>query len=86
MTNPFVWFHNGSDKPAETVQFYEKLLGWKGSEGPGGMRMFSSEAGPFASVASKDDASLGWVPYAQVDGAGAFCCAISTPISWDERP
>ena len=29
MTNPFVWFHNGSEKPAEAVQFYEELLGWK---------------------------------------------------------
>ena len=67
MTNPFVWFHNGSEKPAEAVQFYQKLLGWKGSEGPGGMSMFSGEAGPFAGVAPKDDARQGWVPYVQVD-------------------
>ena len=67
MTNPFVWFQNGSEKPAEAIQFYEKLLGWKGSEGPGGMSMFSGEAGPFAGVAPKDEASQGWVPYAQVD-------------------
>jgi uncharacterized protein len=67
MTNPFVWFHNGSEKPAEVVQFYEKLFGWEGSEGPKGMSMFSGEAGPFAGVAPKDDASQGWVPYVQVD-------------------
>ena len=36
MTNPFVWFHNGSEKPAEAVQFYEKLLGWKAVGGPRG--------------------------------------------------
>ena len=67
MTNPFVWFHNGSEKPAEVVQFYEKLLDWKASEGPAGMRMFSGEAGPFAGVAPKDAARQGWVPYVQVD-------------------
>jgi predicted enzyme related to lactoylglutathione lyase len=67
MTNPFVWFHNGSEKPAQAVEFYEKLLGWKGSEGPGGMSMFSGEAGPFASVAPQGDDTHGWVPYVQVD-------------------
>jgi predicted enzyme related to lactoylglutathione lyase len=67
MTNPFVWFHNGSEKPAEAVQFYEKLLGWKGSEGPGGLRTFSGDAGPFAGVAPRDGGSQGWVPYVQVD-------------------
>jgi predicted enzyme related to lactoylglutathione lyase len=67
MTNPFVWFHNGSEKPAEAAKFYEDLLGWKGAEGPGGMRMFAGEAGPFAGVAPKDGASQGWIPYAQVD-------------------
>ena len=67
MTNPFVWFHNSSEKPAEVVEFYEKFLGWKGSEGPGGMSMFSGEAGPFAGVAPKGDASQGWIPYVQVD-------------------
>jgi predicted enzyme related to lactoylglutathione lyase len=70
MTNPFVWFHNGSEKPAEVVQFYEKLLDWKSSEGPGGMRMLSGEAGPFAGIAPKDAARQGWVPYVQVDDVG----------------
>jgi predicted enzyme related to lactoylglutathione lyase len=67
MTNPFVWFHNGSEKPAEVAKFYEELLGWKGSEGPAGIRVFSGERGPFAGVAPKDAASQGWIPYAQVE-------------------
>jgi uncharacterized protein len=67
MTSPFVWFHNGSEKPAEAVEFYEKLLGWKGSQGPGGMSMLSGEGGPFAGVARKDAASQGWVPYIKVE-------------------
>src|SRR5579862_553544 len=67
MTNAFVWFHNGSEKPPETVQFYEKLFGWRGSEGPGGMSMLSGREGPFAGVAPKDDVRQGWVPYLQVD-------------------
>jgi predicted enzyme related to lactoylglutathione lyase len=67
MTNQFVWFHNGSEKPAEAVQFYEKLLGWKGAAGPGGVSMLSSGAGPFAGVAPRDNVRQGWVPYVQVD-------------------
>src|SRR3954452_22602855 len=39
MSTPFVWFHNGSETPADSVAFYEKLLGWKGSDGPPGMTM-----------------------------------------------
>jgi len=62
MTNPFVWFHNGSEKPGEAVKFYEEFLGWKGSAGPAGMSMFSGDGGPFAGVATKDGAIQGWVP------------------------
>jgi len=40
---------------------------WKGSEGPGGMSMFSGEAGPFAGVAARTPATQGWVPYVQVE-------------------
>jgi predicted enzyme related to lactoylglutathione lyase len=53
MSNAFVWFHNGSDKPADSVAFYEKLLGWKGAEGPPGMVMLGSGAAPFAAVMPK---------------------------------
>jgi predicted enzyme related to lactoylglutathione lyase len=34
MSNEFVWFHNGSDKPGDSIAFYEKLLGWKSADGP----------------------------------------------------
>jgi predicted enzyme related to lactoylglutathione lyase len=62
MSEAFVWFHNGSDKPNESRRFYEKLLGWKPSEGPGGMPMFAGEKGPFAGLSAKDGNSTGWLP------------------------
>jgi predicted enzyme related to lactoylglutathione lyase len=71
MLPTFVWFHNGSDKPAEAVAFYEKLLGWKGSDGPPGMTMLAREAGPFAAVMPKKGKVGGWVPYVQVDDVAA---------------
>jgi uncharacterized protein len=69
MTEPFVWFHNGSKDPERSIRFYEKLLGWKSTEGPAGMTMFGGERGPFAGVASEETA--GWVPYVQVDDLDA---------------
>jgi hypothetical protein len=45
MTKTFVWLHNGSDDPKDSVAFYEELLGWKGSDGPG-MTMLARGAGP----------------------------------------
>ena len=67
MSQPFVWFHNGSEAPADAVRFYEKLLGWKGSAGPGGMSMLAGAEGPFAGVAPRDAGPAGWIPFAQVD-------------------
>jgi len=67
----FVWFHNSSDKPAESSAFYEKLLGWRASDGPGGLTMLAGESGPFAGVAPKDGGSAGWIPYVQVDDVDA---------------
>lgn len=67
----FVWFHNSSDAPGKTSTFYEKLLGWKPSDGPAGMTMFSSDAGPFAGLAKHDAGVAGWIPYAQVDDVDA---------------
>ena len=66
MSDAFVWFHNHSNRPNESVAFYEKLLGWKPSEGPGGMTMFAGEKGPFAGLGAKDGESAGWLPYVQV--------------------
>jgi predicted enzyme related to lactoylglutathione lyase len=71
MSNAFVWFHNGSDKPTDSVAFYEKLLGWKGSDGPPGMVMLGSGAAPFAAVMARKGNVMGWVPYAQVDDVAA---------------
>ena len=67
MTTAFVWFHNGSDKPSECVAFYEKLLDWKGTDGPPGMTMLSRDAAPFAAVMARKGSVVGWVPYVQVD-------------------
>jgi predicted enzyme related to lactoylglutathione lyase len=78
MSSAFAWFHNGSDKPADAVAFYEKLLGWKGGEGPAGMTMLSQGEAPFAAVAAKKGKVSGWVPYVQVpDLAGATRKAVA---------
>jgi predicted enzyme related to lactoylglutathione lyase len=71
MANGFVWFHNGSEKPADCVTFYEKLLGWKGSDGPAGMTMLAGEGAPFAAVMPKQGRVSGWVPYVQVEDVAA---------------
>jgi hypothetical protein len=71
MSEPFVWFHNHSDSPAESKSFYQKLLGWTPADGPGGMTMFAGEKGPFASLLPKGNATAGWVPYVQVDDVDA---------------
>jgi predicted enzyme related to lactoylglutathione lyase len=67
MSSAFVWFHNGSEKPAESTEFYEKLLGWKPSAGPPGMTMFAGAAGPFAAVGAREGKVAAWIPYVQVD-------------------
>jgi uncharacterized protein len=71
MADGFVWFHNHSEKPSETREFYEKLLGWQGGEGPGGLTMFAGERGPFAALAASAGPSAGWLPYVQVDDVDA---------------
>jgi hypothetical protein len=71
MSEAFVWFHNSSEKPDDSVKFYEKLLGWGPSDGPGGMTMFAGANGPFASVRAESDGVVGWIPYVQVDSVDA---------------
>jgi predicted enzyme related to lactoylglutathione lyase len=71
MQSVFVWFHNASDKAADAVKFYEKLLGWKSTEGPASMTMFVGDAGPFAGVAPKEGRVSGWIPYVEVDDVDA---------------
>jgi len=71
MTQGFVWFHNSSDNPSDSSAFYEKLLGWTASEGPGGMTMLAGASGLFAGLAKKDGDTAGWIPYAQVDDVDA---------------
>lgn len=67
MTHGFVWFHSNSDNAAETSTFYERLLGWRASEGPAGLTMLAGDSGPFAGVGPKETGVAGWIPYAQVD-------------------
>ena len=67
MSNAFVWFQNSSTNPNDSADFYEKLLGWKRSDGPPGMTMFASKAGPFAGVSEQAGQVSGWVPYVEVD-------------------
>jgi hypothetical protein len=65
MSSAFVWFHNSSKKPSQSVSFYQTLLGWAPTDGPPGMTLFASPHGPFAAVGT-DKGSLGWVPFAEV--------------------
>jgi uncharacterized protein len=71
MADAFVWSHNHSEKPSEARGFYEKLLGWQGADGPGGLTMFTGASGPFAGLAASDAADAGWLPYVQVDDVDA---------------
>jgi predicted enzyme related to lactoylglutathione lyase len=71
MKSEFVWFHNASEKPDDSTKFYEKLLGWKPIDGPGGAMMIAHGEGPFAAVAARKGEVAGWVPYVQVDDVGA---------------
>lgn len=70
MSEAFVWFHNSSEKPSNSVKFYESLLGWKRTDGPPGLTMLGGDNGPFAAVGDEQGA-LGWVPYAQVEDVDA---------------
>ena len=67
MSNAFVWFHNGSEKPNEVAKFYETLLGWKPAGGPPGTTMFAGETGPFAGVGPLEGKAAAWIPYVQVN-------------------
>jgi predicted enzyme related to lactoylglutathione lyase len=71
MSDAFVWFHNNSEKPSESKNFYESLLGWKASEGPAGMTMFAGAKGPMAGLGASEEGAPGWLPYAQVDDVDA---------------
>jgi predicted enzyme related to lactoylglutathione lyase len=66
VTQPFVWFHNHSDKPSESKVFYQELLGWKPADGPCDMTMFAGDSGPFAGLAAREGAAAGWLPYVLV--------------------
>jgi predicted enzyme related to lactoylglutathione lyase len=66
MSKVFVWFYNGSDKPDDSVEFYEKLLGWKPSAGPPGTTMLAVDAGPFAGIGPAEGKPTAWVPFVEV--------------------
>ncbi|MFN0247088.1 MAG: VOC family protein [Kofleriaceae bacterium] len=51
MSSTFVWFHNHSEKPADSTKFYEEMLGWKRADGPPGMTMLAADTAPFAGSA-----------------------------------
>lgn len=74
MSSPFVWFHHNGKKSNETKAFLESLLGFQSSEGPGGMTMLATSAGPFAALGSKED-RFGdrdeWIPFVVVDDVDA---------------
>ena len=74
MTSPFVWFHHNGEKSKETKSFFESLLNWKTSEGPGGLSLLTADAGPFAATGSKKDRYGDrdeWIPFVAVDDVDA---------------
>jgi predicted enzyme related to lactoylglutathione lyase len=74
MSSPFVWFHNNGKKPNETKLFLESLLAFQSSQGPGGMTMLATGAGPFAALGSKEDRYGDrdeWIPFVAVDDVDA---------------
>ncbi|MCB9508457.1 MAG: hypothetical protein H6697_12440 [Myxococcales bacterium] len=71
MSEAFVWFHNSSDKPTESGHFYEAMLGWQASEGPGGLTMLAGVEGPFAALGEADGVTAGWIPFVRVDDVEA---------------
>lgn len=74
MSSPFVWFHHNGKKPNESKQFFEKLLTFQASEGPGGMTMLAADAGPFAALGSQQDRYGDrdeWIPFVAVDDVDA---------------
>lgn len=70
MSSPFVWFHHNGEKPSETKSFLESLLSFRASDGPGGMTMLATAAGPFAALGSEDEryGDRGeWIPFVAVE-------------------
>jgi predicted enzyme related to lactoylglutathione lyase len=70
MEQAFVWFHNSSGRPSETVSFYHQLLGWNEVESPPGMTLLGGDGGPLAAVGEAEGAE-GWIPFAQVEDVDA---------------
>ena len=54
MSEAFVWFHNSSKKPSDSIEFYESLLGWKRAEGPPGLTMFAAVGSPMRRTPSQN--------------------------------
>lgn len=74
MSSPFVWFHHNGEKLNETKRFLESLLGFQASDGPGGVTMLATNAGPFAALGSKDDRYGDrdeWIPFVAVEDVEA---------------
>ncbi|HEY2406156.1 MAG TPA: VOC family protein [Polyangiaceae bacterium] len=69
--SPFVWFHNHSENPKQTKDFYEQLASWQSSDGPAGTTMFQVEKAPMAGLGVKEGGPAGWLPYLQVDDVAA---------------
>ena len=66
MSSTFVWFHNHSEKPADSTKFYNELLGWKAVDGSG-MTMLAADTTPIAGLGGLDGVTAGWVPFVEVD-------------------
>jgi uncharacterized protein len=74
MSSPFVWFHNNGNNPKKTKDFLESLVTLQSSEGPGGMTMLATAAGPFAALGGKQERYGDrdeWIPFVAVEDVDA---------------
>ena len=51
----------------EWADFYQRLLGWSSSAGPGGMTMLAAGGGPFAGTGQLLGEGAGWIPFVEVE-------------------
>ena len=74
MSSPFVWFHHNGKEPERTKAFLSSLLGFLPAEGPGGLTMLATGAGPFAALGSEDPRygdREEWIPFVAVEDVDA---------------
>jgi predicted enzyme related to lactoylglutathione lyase len=74
MSSPFVWFHNNGRKPEQTQRLLTSLLEIQSADGPPGLTMLVTSAGPFAALGSESERYGDrdeWIPFVAVQDVDA---------------